>query len=407
MRSIGGMVNHRNVISTMYQSFIAMGIITVLWVFIGYSLAFGDDANGSGILGNPKSYFFYKDVGALPHPLLGPTVPNSVFSMFQLMFAMITPILISGALAERINFNAWMIFISIWHLVVYCPLAHMVFHPSGILFKWGVLDFAGGIVVEMSSGFASLAGALFLGPRTNRAEAPANVPFVLLGTGLLWFGWLGFNAGSALSAGSLACQAFVTTTIAGASGMMTWILIDIFMGRPSSAVGACNGIVVGLVAITPSCGFVTAGGAMCIGFLACSISYMLGTFMKELKSIDDSLDVVTIHGVGGLIGFLSNGIFASLRVNPAGNDGLVYGQGITLAKHIAVVLVLVPCIIISSYCCFYITNLLIPLRVTAEDEEAGLDVSMHNESYGGEHKFRHDEVSKKDATIFSSVSSPV
>jgi Amt family ammonium transporter len=247
----GGMVNHRNVISTMYQSYIAMGIITLLWVLIGYSLAFGTDG-GSGIIGNPRTFFMYSNVGSLPHPTyaLMSTVPNSIFSMYQLMFAMITPILISGALAERINFNAWMVFISIWHLVVYCPLAHMVWHPDGILFQWGVLDFAGGIVVEMSSGFASLAGALFLGPRRMKEQLPpANVPFVLLGTGLLWFGWLGFNAGSAGSAGALACQAFATTTVAGASGMMSWILLDNLIGRPASAIGACNGIGMILVLI--------------------------------------------------------------------------------------------------------------------------------------------------------------
>ena len=383
----GGMVNHRNVISTMYQSYIGMGIITLLWVLLGYSLAFGSDG-GSGIIGNPRDYYMYTNVGALPHPLLASTVPNTVFSMFQLMFAMITPILISGALAERINFNAWMIFISIWHLVVYCPLAHMVWHPQGILYKWGVLDFAGGTVVEMSSGFASLAGALFLGPRANREAAPANVPFVLLGTGLLWFGWLGFNAGSALTAGSLACQAFATTTVCGAAGMMTWLLLDKLMGKPASAVGACNGCVVGLVAITPSCGYVTVGGAMCIGFLACAAGYSLGTFMRELKTVDDSLDVVTVHGVGGLVGFLSIGIFGSIHVNPAGKDGLVYGEGITLAKHIAVVLCLIPCVIISSYCVFFVTNLIVPLRVSAEDEEVGLDVSMHNESYSEPHRIK-------------------
>ena len=376
-------MNHRNVISTMYQSFIGMGLITILWVIVGFSLAFGDDADGRGIIGNPTTFFMYNNVGALPHPFLGPTIPNTVFSMFQLMFAMITPILISGALAERINFNAWMIFISIWHLAVYCPLAHMVWHPAGILARWGVIDFAGGIVVEMSSGFGSLVVALFLGPRLSRREdTPANVPFVLLGTGLLWFGWLGFNAGSALSAGSLACQAFVTTMMSGASGMVTWIMMDNLLGKQASAVGACNGIVVGLVAITPSCGYITVGGAMCVGFLACSISYSIGTFvMKGLKSIDDSLDVTTIHGVGGLVGFLCNGIFGSLHVNPAGQDGLVYGQGITLAKHIAVVLCVVPCVVASTYAIFYITNCIVPVRVSAEDEEVGLDVSMHNETY--------------------------
>ena len=244
-----------------------------------------------------------------------------------------------------------------------------------------MLDFAGGIVVEMSSGFTSLAGALFLGPRISRKHEPANVPFVVLGAGLLWFGWLGFNAGSSFAANPLAAQAFVNTMAAGASGMLSWILLDNLLGKPASAIGASNGAVVGLVAITPSCGFVTVGGALCLGLLACIISYFIGIYMKELNSIDDSLDVVTIHGVGGMVGFLGNGIFASIHVNPAGSDGLIYGQGITLAKHIAVVLAVVPCIIVSSYLIFAFTNLIVPLRVSAEHEEAGLDVSMHNESY--------------------------
>jgi Amt family ammonium transporter len=189
----GGMVNHKNVISTMYQSYISLGIITLVWILIGYSLAFGDDVGG--IIGNPSSYYMYSNVGALPHPELAPTIPNSVFSMFQLMFAMITPILISGSLAERVNFKSWMVFIAIWHIVVYCPIAHMVWHPHGIIRNWGVIDFAGGTVVEISAGFASFAGALFLGPRIDRNRIPANIPYVLLGTGMLWFGWLGFNAG--------------------------------------------------------------------------------------------------------------------------------------------------------------------------------------------------------------------
>lgn len=321
------------------------------------------------------------NVGADPDPVLAPTIPLSVFSMFQLMFAMITPTLISGSLAERINFNAWMIFISIWHLLVYCPLAHMMWSGDGVLKKWGAIDFAGGTVVEMSSGFAALAGAYFLGPRTVIRHSPTNIPFTLLGTALFWFGWLGFNSGSAGGAGALACQTFATTNTAGAAGMVSWIFLDLMYGKPASALGACNGCVVGLVAITPACGYVTVGSAMCIGLIANLVCYHANTLTKGTLSIDDSLDVFAVHGVGGTVGFLCTAIFASSNVNPVGPDGLIYGQGLTLAKHIAIVLVMAPCLLISSYTIFFITNCIIPMRVTAEEEEVGLDSSQHGESY--------------------------
>ena len=345
-------------------SFVTMGIISILWVIVGFSLAFGQDANGSGILGYPKTYYMYNNVGANPDPDLSPTIPLTVFSMFQLMFAIITAALISGSLAERVNFNGWMLFVCVWHILVYCPIAHMSFHPNGVFRRWGLLDFAGGTVVEMASGYAALAGAMFLGPRKNvhLGNRNGNIPFVLLGTALFWFGWLGFNAGSALNAGPLACQVFCTTNTAAAAGMITWIFLDKLLGKLPSVVGTCNGVVIGLVAITPACGYVTVGSSMCIGAIACIVCYMAGLYFNERTGIDDSLDVFTVHGIGGTVGIICTGIFCSKHVNPSAPDGLIYGQGLTLGKHIAIVVVLIPFILIFSYTIFYLTNLIIPLR---------------------------------------------
>lgn len=394
----GGMVHHKNIISTMYQSFVAMGLISVLWVIIGFSLAFGKDANGNRIIGYPSSYYMFNNVGANPEPTLAGTIPLSIFAMFQMMFAIITPTLISGSLAERVNFSGWMLFMCVWHLVVYCPLAHIVWHPEGALRNWGVIDFAGGIVVEMASGYGALAGAFFLGPRKYPTATPANIPFIMLGTALFWFGWLGFNAGSALSAGSLACQTFATTHMAAAASMTTWLLLDLVRGNPTGAVGACNGIVVGLVAITPACGYVTVGGAMCIGSISCIICYASGIAMKELSRIDDSLDVTAVHGLGGTCGIILTGVFCSKNVNPAGHDGLIYGYGETLGKHLAAVVVLIPLILISSYGCFAFANFFIPLRVSDEDEQVGLDVSMHNETMGrNNNESSHNDIIVKSA----------
>jgi Amt family ammonium transporter len=393
----GGMVDHKNVISTMYQSFVTMGIVSILWVIVGFSLAFGKDANGSGIMGYPKTYFMYNDVGGNPEPTLAPTIPLTIFSMFQLMFAIITAALISGSLAERVNFNSWMLFVCIWHILVYCPLAHMAFHPDGILRKYGLLDFAGGTVVEMASGYASLAGASFLGPRKNVhiGNPNSNIPFTLLGTAFFWFGWLGFNAGSALNAGPLACHTFATTNTAAAAAMITWIFLDKLTGRLPSVIGACNGCVVGLVAITPACGFVTVGSSMVIGVIGCIVCYFMGVYFNERTGIDDSLDVFTVHGVGGTVGIICTGIFCSNNVNPSAPNGLIYGQGLTLGKHLAIIVVIIPCILISSYACFYLVNLVIPLRVSALEEEHGLDISMHNERFSG-HNYKENQLKAKD-----------
>eukprot|EP00607_Mallomonas_marina_P009516 CAMPEP_0182419648 /NCGR_PEP_ID=MMETSP1167-20130531/4057_1 /TAXON_ID=2988 /ORGANISM="Mallomonas Sp, Strain CCMP3275" /LENGTH=499 /DNA_ID=CAMNT_0024594679 /DNA_START=52 /DNA_END=1551 /DNA_ORIENTATION=- len=381
----GGMVGKKNVISTIFQSFATMGLVSVLWVLIGFSLAFGDDANGSGILGDPKTFGMFKDVGADPDPNLAGTIPLVIFAMFQLMFALITPVLVAGAVAERVNFSSWLLFVFCWHLVVYCPLVHITWHPDGILRDWGYLDFAGGLVVEMASGYAALSCAHFLGPRKAHSSA-ANIPLIMIGCGLLWFGWLGFNAGSALASGGLACQTFATTNTCASASMMTWIFMDYLRGKMSSAIGACNGVIVGLVTITPACGFVTVGGSMCIGIITCIICYVVGAFFNETTGIDDSLDVFTIHGLGGTCGVILTAVFSSLNVNPGGADGLVYGEGITLGKHLAVVVISIPCIMITTWGCCTVANFVIPFRVTEEQEQLGLDLSMHGETVADDNK---------------------
>ena len=326
--------------------------------------------------------------------------------MFQLMFAIITPTLISGSLAERVNFNSWCVFICIWHLVVYCPLAHMVWHPDGILRQWGYLDFAGGIPVEMASGYASLAGAIFIGPRRMKNVIPQTSQInVILGTSLFWFGWLGFNAGSALSAGGLACQAFVTTNTAGAAGMLAWIMMDMYRLQPKSVIGACNGIICGLVAITPGCGYVTVGASMVIGAVSTIICYVISHMMKE-SSVDDTLDVFSVHGIAGTCGVFFTGFFCSLNVNPLGADGLVYGSGMQLGKHIAIIVVAIPCIMISSYGCFWVTDKIIPLRATTEEEDLGLDMSYHGETISNSnHGDKKTQASEGDVQLVIATAS--
>jgi len=293
----GGMVGKKNVISTMLQSFIALGVISILWVVIGFSLSFGDsigftvDGEHYGIIGNPLSYPFFSRVGVLPHKDMASTIPFVLFALFQMKFAVITPALITGSFAERVRFVSYLLFMVLFSIFIYTPLCHMVWHPDGLLNKYfGVKDFAGGTVVHMSAGFAALAGALVVGNRKKPHHEPSNISYVLLGTGMLWFGWFGFNAGSALSANATAAMAFGTTTIASGSAMMTWIFFDRINGRKISALGACIGAVVGLVAITPGCGFVSIPESIFIGFIAAIVSNLMVNWEK-LKRIDDTLDV--------------------------------------------------------------------------------------------------------------------
>src|SRR5882762_6864412 len=324
----GGMVNRKNVLSTMMKSVVAAGVVGVLWIVVGYSLCFGESIHG--IIGNPFTHLFYKGVASGPVWGPAPTIPKSLFSMFQLMFAIITPGLVVGAIAERMRFSAYVLFTVLFSLLVYAPLAHWSWHPDGFLAKMGALDFAGGTVVHISAGCAALAGALVLKRRRSHIQKleskPANIPYVLIGTGLLWFGWFGFNAGSAAGANALAVSAFSTTNTAAAAAGLSWMFFDVLRGKKPSVVGFCVGAVVGLVAITPAAGYVAIPQSIFIGVLAAIISNMAVHFKATKTVLDDTLDVFPCHGLGGMVGMLLTGVFATKAVNGAGNNGWAYGN---------------------------------------------------------------------------------
>ena len=374
----GGMVGKKNVISTVLQSFMAMVIVTVVWVVVGFGLCFGPSIDG--LIGDPTSNLFFNGVSANSAWELAPTIPFILFALFQAKFAIITPALITGAFAERVRFWAYLLFMVLFILFVYAPLCHMTWHPDGLLFGWGVLDFAGGTVVHMSAGWAALAGAIFLGKRKVQKTNPARITYVLLGTGLLWFGWFGFNAGSAVGASGLAAQALGTTTVAAAAAAMGWVFLDKILGHKPSAMGACIGAVVGLVAITPAAGFVTIPSALAIGLIASVVSNLVVSRFPKGK-VDDALDVFACHGVGGMVGMLLTGVFASKSVNAivGDNQGLIYGDAtLFLIQLKALVLVSVFAFAVS-YALFYIVNKITPLRVSEDKEELGLDISQHGE----------------------------
>lgn len=378
----GGMVGRKNVISTMLQSFICLGVVSLVWVVVGFSMAFGSsigitiDETYYGIIGNPFDFAFFNNVGVLPHKNLASTLPFVLFALFQMKFAVITPAIITGSFAERVRFISYLLFICLFTLFIYTPLCHMVWHPSGLLGAYfGVKDFAGGTVVHMSAGFAALAGVLTLGKRKNNEHIPTNIPFVLLGTGMLWFGWFGFNAGSSLAANGTAAMAFATTTIASASAMITWIFFDRINGRKVSALGACIGAVVGLVAITPAAGFITIPESIFFGFITAIVSNKM-LYWKKLKAIDDTLDVFACHGIGGIMGMILTAIFAQGE-----NASLLHG-GWTIFGHHMMALVLVSLFtFFGSMLLFKITNSIIPLRVSDNSERVGLDLSQHDEKF--------------------------
>jgi Amt family ammonium transporter len=378
----GGMVHRKNVLSTMIKSIVSAGVISVLWVTVGFSLAFGDSIQG--LIGNPGTYLFFQGVNSGPSWSLAPTIPLTLFALFQLMFAIITPGLVVGAVAERIRFTSYIAFIVLFALFVYSPLAHWTWHPEGLLFKMGVLDFAGGTVVHISAGMAALAGAIVLKRRKVHMEhqeiPPSNIPYVLIGTGLLWFGWFGFNAGSALGSTSLAVSAFATTNIAAGAGGLSWMFFDVLRGRKPSVLGFCIGAVVGLVAITPGAGFVAIPHSIFIGAFAAIISN-LAVSWKQKTTLDDTLDVFPCHGVGGIIGMLLTGVFATKTVNPAGVDGWFYGNPDFFFTQLKGVLIVGVFSFVVSFLIFKIINTFQPIRVSSEEEEEGLDVSQHNEKY--------------------------
>jgi Amt family ammonium transporter len=370
----GGMVRTKNVVSTMLQSFVAMAVISILWIAVGFSLAFGDSIGG--LIGSPATFFMFRHTGALTHPDLAPTIPLILFALFQLKFAIITPALITGSFAERVRFTSYLLFMVLFSIFIYSPLAHWTWHPQGFLRQLGVLDFAGGTVVHMSAGFAALAGAMVLGRRRTHAarepHTPANIPFVLLGTGMLWFGWFGFNAGSALSASGQAAMAFATTNTASAAAALAWIFFDGMRGHKPSALGACVGAVVGLVAITPAAGFVTIGESMFIGTFASVVSNLCVHWKNTAATLDDTLDVFPCHGVGGMAGMLLTGVFAK-------DVGLTSGHARTFLVHCGALLFVAAFSFVGSWVLYRVTDMIIPLRVSEDQEDVGLDISQHGE----------------------------
>lgn len=382
----GGMVHRKNVLSTMMKSVVAAGVVSVIWVVVGFSLCFGDSVGG--FIGNPSTFFFFKGVGSGAPILQGAsaqmTIPLTLFALFQLMFAIITPGLVVGAVAERIRFTSYILFIALFSLLIYAPIAHWTWHPNGFLFQMGALDFAGGTVVHISAGCAALVGALVLKRRQVHIEKkeipPANIPYVLIGTGLLWFGWFGFNAGSALGANALSVSAFATTNTAAAAAGLSWMFFDVARGKKPSVLGFCIGAVVGLVAITPAAGFVAIPQSIFIGVVAAIISN-LAVYYKQKSKLDDTLDVFPCHGVGGMVGMLMTGLFATKAVNAGGADGLFYGGTAFFLTQLKALAIVVGYSFAMSYVIFKFINLVMPMRVSTEEEELGLDATQHNEKY--------------------------
>lgn len=393
----GGLVRSKNVLSVVMQSFIALGVVTVLWVLVGYSLAFAPSAikfGGNGFIGSLQwAGKGIRDVGLDPHPIYCSTIPHRLFMIYQCMFAIITPALISGAFAERMKFKTYLTFISLWLLLVYCPIAHWVWSASviagdgsvqvgGWLRKMGALDFAGGTVVHMSSGFTALVVAVMIKPRRGfprEAFIPHNLVLTVLGAGLLWFGWFGFNGGSAISSGKLAVVAFTSTHCAAAAGAVAWMFTDWITKDKPTLLGAASGAVAGLVAITPASGFVGMLSACVIGIAAGVICSYAVTW-RARRGIDDALDAFGVHGVGGTLGALLTGVFASKYLNAGGADGLIHGNAkLVLIQGYAIVATILYTVIVS-YVLLKALDLTMGLRVSTDEEQMGLDLTQHGEA---------------------------
>jgi Amt family ammonium transporter len=374
------MVRSKNILATLMENFILLGVVGVLWALWGYSLAFGPDVGH--FIGN-LDWVGLAGVGFEPFKAYSETIPHQTFMIYQAMFAIITPALITGAFAERMKFSTFLVFMVIWFTIVYCPVAHWVWGDGGWLKNLGALDFAGGTVVHINAGIAALAAALVVGKRQGYGNhttfIPHNLPMTILGAGLLWFGWFGFNAGSALAAGALASSAFTATHMATAAATLSWVGVEwIFRGKPTT-LGAASGAVAGLVAITPASGYVGPMSAIIIGLVAGVVCYV-AVLAKPKLGYDDSLDVVGVHCVGGIVGALCTGLFASKLVNPAGGDGLFFGNpGQFTTQLLAVGVTLVYSFVIS-YILFKILDATMGLRVSPEDEIAGLDITEHQET---------------------------
>ena len=373
----GGLVRRKNVLSVLMQCFMAMCLITVQWILFGYSLAFGPDVGG--FIGNLE-WAFLNTVGADPNPDYAATIPHTAFMAFQLKFAIITPALIIGAFAERFSFRAFCLFTLLWATLVYDPLAHWVWGVGGFLRKMGALDFAGGTVVHINAGMAALAAALVLGKRVGSVSPPHNLPLAILGAGMLWFGWFGFNAGSALGANGLAANAFVTTHVATAVAGLTWAACDWFYHGKPTTLGMITGVVAGLVSITPACGFVTPMAAIWIGIGASLICFVAVTFVKTKFGYDDTLDAFGVHGVGGIWGALATGLWATKAVNPAGADGLFHGNPGQFLVQLQATLVTIVFSFAVSWILLKVIDALVGLRVTDHEVRIGLDLTQHSEA---------------------------
>lgn len=375
----GGMTRRKNVLGTIMQSFVALGIITIQWALFGYSLSFGPDIGH--FIGGLK-YFALNEVGMEPNADYAATIPHQVFMIFQMMFAIITPALISGAVAERMKFKSYLVFITLWAIFIYDPIAHWVWGVGGWIREMGALDFAGGLVVHISSGVSALAAALVLGKRKGYGTelmAPHNLTMTIVGAALLWFGWFGFNGGSALGAGGLAGSAFIATHIASGAAALSWMVVEwAHRGKPT-ALGIASGAVAGLVAITPACGFVGPMSAIVIGLAGGAVCYF-AVSLKSRLGYDDSLDVVGVHAVGGTLGALMTGLFASKLINSAGNDGLFFGNPGQFGTQVISVVVAWVYSFIVSWIILKIIDATMGLRVNEEEESEGLDLSQHGET---------------------------
>ena len=373
-----GMVRSKNVLGTIMQSFILIGVISLEWILVGYSMSFGPDK--WGIIGGLE-WFALNGVGSTPHEVYATTIPHNVFMIFQCMFAVITPALITGAFAERMKFGPFLLFSIFWAILVYNPLCHWIW-GGGWMAKLGACDFAGGVAVHLSSGVAALVAAIILGKRKGYGSEelrPHNLPMTLLGAGILWFGWFGFNAGSALSVGAVAGNAFVATHIAGTTGALAWIVMEWKTSGKATTLGAASGAIAGLATVTPASGFVGPISAAIIGILAGVLCYF-GIMAKNRFSYDDSLDVVGIHGVGGVLGLLATGLFASTAVNPNGANGLFFGNPAQLGIQAIVIGATIIYTFVLTFIIFKIIDKIFGLRVSEEEEIDGLDLSQHDET---------------------------
>ncbi|MCZ7401535.1 MAG: ammonium transporter [Candidatus Methanoperedens sp.] len=377
----GGMVRKKNVLAIITQSFIVLALISIQWILFGYSLAFGPDAGGHGLIGGLQ-WIGLNGVGAAPDPNYAPTIPASVFMIYQAMFAIITPVLITGAFADRMKFSTFIVFTLLWTTIVYDPIAHWVWGTGGWLRELGVLDFAGGLVVHISAGLAALAAAIIIGKRIGfKSEnmAPHNVPMTILGGILLWFGWFGFNAGSALTAGSLAANAFIVTNTSAAAGALSWMAISWKHGGKPNALGIVTGGVAGLAAITPASGFVGPLWAIVIGAGAGLLCYFAMHFKNKKTNIDDSLDVFACHGVGSAWGVIATGIFASEAINSAGVNGLIFGNYVLIQSQIIAVIATGLYSLVVTAIILKVLDATMGLRVTDNEEIEGLDITQHGE----------------------------